>query len=489
MILKELFDGLPYALPEDDTIDISDVVYDSRKIVPGCLFVCLKGAKADGHRFAEDAEKQGAAAILAEDPVDVSVPVILAQDTRKALAEVSAAYFHHPAEDLCVIGLTGTKGKTTTAWMIRSILEHAGHKTGLIGTIGTVIGGEVIKTNNTTPQSYELQKFLRMMADAGCEAAVIEASSIGLRAHRTGGMTFDYGLFSNFSHDHIGGVEHKDMEEYLQCKQMLFRQCKTGIINIDDPSWQRIIEGHTCEIETYGFAESADFRGSDAELLRSAGYLGVKFTMTHNGASKEIRVGIPGKFSVYNALAAAAVCSHFGVTEADVNEGLAKVKVKGRVEIVPTDGDYTLLIDYAHNALAMESVLKTLREYQPHRLICMFGAGGNRPKVRRFEMGQASGSLADLSVITADNSRDEDVMDIIADIQVGMAKTGGRSVVVPDRREAIRYCIENAEPGDIIVLAGKGHEDYQEIKGVKYHFDEREIVAEILQSRSENKGE
>ena len=489
MILKELFDGLPYALPEDDTIDIADVVYDSRKIVPGCLFVCLKGAKADGHRFAAEAEKQGAAAILAEDPVEVSVPVILAQDTRKALAEVSAAYFHHPAKDLCVIGLTGTKGKTTTAWMIRSILEHAGHKTGLIGTIGTVIGDRVIKTDNTTPQSYELQKFLRQMADEGCEAAVIEASSIGLRAHRTGGMIFDYGLFSNFSHDHIGGVEHKDMEEYLQCKQMLFRQCETGIINIDDPSWQRIIEGHTCDIETYGFAENADFKAKDAELMRRPGYLGVKFAMLHNGEEKEIHVGIPGKFSVYNALAAVAVCSHFGVSETDINEGLAKVKVKGRVEIVPTDGDYTLLIDYAHNALAMESVLKTLREYQPHRLICMFGAGGNRPKVRRFEMGQASGSLADLSVITADNSRDEDVMDIIADIQVGMAKTSGKSVVVPDRREAIRYCIENAEPGDIIVLAGKGHEDYQEIKGVKYHFDEREIVAEILQSRSEGKGD
>ncbi len=488
MILKELFKGLPVSVERGGDLEITDVVYDSRKVTPGCLFVCLRGAAADGHAFAKQAQAQGAAAILAEEPVEVSVPVILAEDTRKALAEVSAAYFGHPAEKLTVIGLTGTKGKTTTAWMIRAILERAGHKTGVIGTIGAVIGGEILQTNNTTPESYEMQKFLRQMVDAGCDTAVIEASSIGLRAHRTGGMTFDYGLFSNFSHDHIGGSEHKDMEEYLRCKQLLFRQCETGIVNVDDPSWERMIEGHTCRIETYGFREGVDFQGSHAELLREPGYLGVRFTLTRQGVSQEVRVGIPGKFSVYNALAAIAVCSHFGVTLEEINQGLSAVQVKGRVEMVPVDGDYTLLIDYAHNALSMENVLETLREYHPNRLICMFGAGGNRPRVRRFEMGEVCGRLADLSVITADNSRDEDVMDIIADIQTGMAKTNGKAVVVPDRREAIRYCIEHAQPGDIIVLAGKGHEDYQEIKGVKYHFDEREIVAEILASRKTNQG-
>ncbi|MDD5953338.1 MAG: UDP-N-acetylmuramoyl-L-alanyl-D-glutamate--2,6-diaminopimelate ligase [Oscillospiraceae bacterium] len=488
MILKELFKGLPYTLPEAGPLEITDIVYDSRKVTPGCLFVCLRGAAVDGHTFALQAAQQGAAAILAEEPLKVPVPVIVADNTRKALAEVSAAFFGHPAEQLQVIGLTGTKGKTTTAWMIRSILEKAGHKTGLIGTIGTVIGDQILKTNNTTPESYEMQHYLRMMVDAGCDTVVIEASSIGLKAHRTDGMTFDYGLFSNFSHDHIGGNEHKDMEEYLQCKQLLFRQCKTGIVNVDDPSWERIVEGHTCTLETYGFREGVDFQGSNAHLLRHPGYLGVGFTLTHKGQSTSVQVGIPGKFSVYNALAAIAVCSHFGVTEKDINDGLDAVKVKGRVEIVPTGGDYTLLIDYAHNALSMENILTTLREYHPNRLVVLFGAGGNRPKVRRFEMGEVCGRLADLSVITADNSRDEDVMDIIADIQVGMDKTDGASVVVPDRREAIRYCIEHAEPGDIIVLAGKGHEDYQEIKGVKYPFDEREIVAEILKE-AKTKGE
>jgi UDP-N-acetylmuramoyl-L-alanyl-D-glutamate--2,6-diaminopimelate ligase len=233
--------------------------------------------------------------------------------------------------------------------------------------------------------------------------------------------------------------------------------------------------------------EKADFYGSDIHLLREAGYLGVGFTCHHGGAEQSIRVGIPGKFSVYNALSAVAVCSHFGVTTEQINDGLDQVKVKGRVEIVPTDGDYTLLIDYAHNALSMENVLTTLREYHPNRLICLFGAGGNRPKVRRYEMGEVCGRLADLSVITADNSRDEDVMDIIADIQTGMAKTEGKAVVVPDRREAIGYCLDHWQPGDIIVLAGKGHEDYQEIKGVKYHFDEREVVAELLAARKTKK--
>lgn len=484
MILKELLQGLPYQWDCDAALEISDIVYDSRKIIPGCLFVCLRGSAVDGHTFAQQAEAQGAAAILAEEPVAVSIPVILAENTRKALAEVSAAYFGHPANSLSVIGITGTKGKTTTAWMIHSVLEHAGYSVGLIGTIGAVVGETVYQTNNTTPESYEMQKFLRQMVDAGCDAAVIEASSIGLRGHRTDGMCFDYGLFTNFSQDHIGGAEHKDMEEYLHCKQLLFRQCKTGIINVDDPNWERITDGHTCGLETYGFQPGTDFQGSETKLLRRPGFLGVEFLLTHGGNKQRIEVGIPGTFSVYNALAAIAVCSHFDkVTLQAIQDGLNGVKVKGRVEIVPTDGAYTLLIDYAHNALSMENILETLREYQPHRLICLFGAGGNRSRTRRFEMGEVCGRLADLSVITADNSRDEDVMDIIADIQVGMKKTNGQSVVVPDRREAIRYCLDHAEPGDIIVLAGKGHEDYQEIKGVKYHFDEREVVAELLESR------
>ena len=484
MRLNELISGLdpkccdPVALE----LEISDIVYDSRKIVPGCLFVCLRGSAVDGHTFAQQAAQQGAAAILAEEALPVEIPVIVVPNTRQALAVVSAAYFSHPAEELQVIGLTGTKGKTTISYMVRSILEHAGYRTGLIGTIGAMIGDQVIKTNNTTPESYDLQRFLRQMVEAGCDCAVIEASSIGLKNHRTDGFVFDYGVLSNFSEDHIGGSEHKDMQEYLESKRLLFRQCKTGIINLDDAHCQQLIQGYTCRLETYGFSPEADFRASEEALLSRPGYLGVEFTLHHEGESAVVSVDIPGKFSVYNALAAIAVCHHFDrVTWQDIKAGLNAVRVKGRVEIVPVPGNYTLLIDYAHNALSMENILETLREYQPNRLICLFGAGGNRSRTRRFEMGEVCGRLADLSVITADNSRFEDVMDIISDIKVGMAKTKGMSVVIPDRREAIRYCIKNAQPGDIIVLAGKGHEDYQEIKGVQYPFDERVIVAEILQ--------
>ncbi len=480
MQLRNLLEGLKYTCSGNLDVEITDIIYDSRKVVKGCAFVCLCGSSVDSHEFAQQAADAGAAAIIAQRAVGVqNAAVVLVEDTRYAMAVLSAAYFQHPAEQIRVVGITGTKGKTTTSYMIRSILEAAGIKTGLIGTIGTIIGEQVIQTNNTTPESYDVQRYLRMMADNGCEAAVIEASSIGLKDHRVSGFTFDIGLFTNFSPDHIGGSEHKTLEEYMQCKNMLFRQCKTGIINIDDENWQGITANHTCTIETYGFHADADLRAQNEQLISRPGYLGVHFDLSGQ-LDFGVDVDIPGKFSVYNALAAIAVCRHFQVSRQNCMDGLNTVKVKGRVEPVRVPGNYTLLIDYAHNALSMENILETLREYKPHRLICLFGAGGNRARSRRYEMGEVSGKLADLSVITADNSRFEDVMDIIADIKVGMSKTDGKYIVIPDRKEAIKYCMENAEDGDIVVLAGKGHEDYQEIKGVKYHLDEREVIADIL---------
>ncbi len=478
----ELMQGIPYEGMVDADIRVSDIVYDSRKVQKGCLFVCLRGSAADGHQFAGQAASQGAAVILAEEPVDApGVPVALVKNTRQALARISAAYFGHPARELTTIGLTGTKGKTTISYMTQAILQAAGYRMGLVGTIGMVMDDQVISTDNTTPESYELQKFFRRLADAGYDGVIVEASSIGLKNYRTEGFVFDYGLFSNFSEDHIGGNEHPDMEDYRKSKQLLFRQCRTGVFNRDDPAWEFMKDGCTCAVETFGFSPQADFRAENEALLSHPGYLGVSFTFCAQGKAFPVQVGIPGKFSVYNALAALALCNHFPkVKQEHCRSGLQKVKVKGRVEMVPAGGPYTLLIDYAHNALSMESLLRTLREYHPHRLVCLFGAGGNRSRSRRFEMGEVCGRLADLSVLTADNSRFEEVTDILADIRVGMEKTSGKFVEIPDRREAIRYCIEHAEPGDIIVLAGKGHEPYQEIRGVKYPFDEREIVAEIL---------
>lgn len=462
--------------------EISDIVYDSRKARPGSAFVCIKGSASDGHKFAKNAVEAGAVVIIAQEPVEaMGAQVVLVEDTRKALALMSAAFFGNPAEkDIAVIGITGTKGKTTTAYMVRSILEAAGHKTGVIGTIGVLIGDELVPTDNTTPMSYDIQMYLRRMADAGCKYCVMEASSIGLKDLRVYGFPFAVGVFTNFSEDHIGGVEHKDMEEYMESKAKLFSLCRTGVMNADDASLEGILRGHTCQVKTYGFEKPADLRGSGCRHLSRPGFLGIAFDVSGE-EEFTAEVDIPGRFNAYNALAAIGCCHELGIPVEAMKQGLATVKVKGRVEPVAVPGNYTLLLDYAHNAVSMENILTTLREYQPKRLICMFGAGGNRPKVRRYEMGEASGRLADLSVITADNSRFEDVLDIIEDIKTGMAKTDGKYIEIPDRREAIRWCLENAQDGDIIVLAGKGHEDYQEIQGKKYPFDERVVIRELLE--------
>lgn len=484
MKLRQLLSQCEYTILSGDIdVEIVDVIYDSRKVTPGCAFVCLKGFNVDGHKFIPDALEKGAVALIVEDDVTApqGVTVIKTANTRKALAMMSVEYFGHPADELKTIAITGTKGKTTTVAMIRSILEEAGIKTATIGTLGIVIDNQIYKTNNTTPESYEIQQAMRKMVSEGCKAMVIEASSLGLKWHRTDGIIFDYGIFTNFSNDHIGKAEHADMDEYLYCKSLLFKQCKVGIVNRDDDMWDKVTADHTCDIETYGFSKEADLVAHDDSLIARAGYIGVHFNTT--GVKElSVDVAIPGRFSVYNALAAIAVCRHFELTDKDILDGLNEVKVKGRVEAVPVVGDYTILIDYAHNALSMENILTTLKEYNPTRLVTMFGAGGDRPKDRRYEMGEVSGKLSDLSVITEDNSRFEDVMDIIEDIKVGISKTDGEYVVIPNRVDAIRYCIENAQKGDIIVLAGKGHEDYQEIRGVKYHMDEREIIADIFDS-------
>ena len=486
MKLKDLLINLNYTVINDVNPDIADIIYDSRKVFDGTAFVCLKGYSADGHKFAEMAVQKGASALIISDELDFEVPqrvaVIKTDDTRKALALMSVEFFGHPDEELYTVAITGTKGKTTTTAMIAEIFEQAGIKTGTIGTLGIVYDGKTVKTDNTTPESYEIQKSMRNMINTGCKAMVIEASSIGLKHSRLTGLHFDVGVFTNFSDDHIGGVEHKDMDEYLYCKSLLFGMCRFTAANIDDSNWKEITKNSPSPVLTFGFSKEAELVAKNNHLLSDNGFIGVHFE-TEGIKTLSVDVGIPGKFNVYNALAAIAAVSFFDIDDNAIINGLKAAKVKGRVEPVTVPGNYTLLIDYAHNALSMENVLTTLRQYNPNRLITMFGAGGNRPKVRRYEMGEVSGKLSDLSVITEDNSRFEDVMDIIEDIKTGINKTDGKYVVVPNRKEAIRYCIENAQDGDIIVLAGKGHEDYQEIKGVKYHMDERELIQDILCGR------
>jgi UDP-N-acetylmuramoyl-L-alanyl-D-glutamate--2,6-diaminopimelate ligase len=482
MNLRSLLEGLEYSCLQGDTDrEITGLVYDSRKAGPGSLFVCIKGAAVDGHSFAAQVAAAGAAALIVQDPVEVpeTVTVIQVPDSRYALAELSAAWFGHPAEKLKTIGITGTKGKTTTTYMIKSILEHAGYRVGLIGTIETIIGETHIPAVNTTPESYVIQESFRKMVDAGLTAVVMEVSSQGLMLHRVAGFTFDIGIFTNLEPDHIGPNEHASFEEYMACKGMLFKQCRIGIVNRDDAHTDALLEGHTCQIETYGFSEEADLRATDVKLITGKGFLGVDYQVK-GLVDCPVEIHVPGRFSVYNSLTAIAVCRHFKVTTEDMQAALRAAKVKGRIEIVKVSDDFTLMIDYAHNAMSLESLLTTLKEYEPGRLVCLFGCGGNRSKLRRYEMGEVSGKLADLTIITSDNPRNEEPQDIIDDIKTGIGKTDGVYVEIPDRKEAIRYAIANGQPGDVIVLAGKGHEDYQEIKGVKHHMDERELIAEVL---------
>lgn len=482
MKLADLLKKLKYTCVKGTTdVDITTVAYDSRRVERGSLFICVKGAVADGHRFAEAAVNKGASALVVEDDVTVpeNVTVIRVEDSRYALACISAEYFGNPADKLKVIGITGTKGKTTTTYLVKSILDSAGHKCGLVGTIETIIGDKVIKASNTTPESYVLQDYFKQMVDCGCDCVVMEVSSQGLMLHRTAGFTFEIGIFTNIEPDHIGPHEHKDFNDYLHCKSLLFKQCRHGIVNIDDKHADYIINNASCDIVTYGFSEKADFRAANTKLVSGKGYLGIDYDL-QGKENMRVEIDLPGKFSVYNSLTAIAICSYFGIDSNTICNALKDAKVKGRIEMIKVSDDFTLMIDYAHNAMSLESLLTTLREYNPTRLVCLFGCGGDRSRDRRFSMGEVSGKLADLSVITSDNPRTEEPLAIIDDILVGIKKTTGKYTVIPDRRKAIEWVIHNGQPGDIIVLAGKGHEDYQEINGVKHHLDEREVIAQVL---------
>lgn len=482
MKLSKLLNKLDYNCVQG-SIDkeITTVVYDSRKIQSGSVFVCIKGAVSDGHKYAEKACEMGAVALVVEDYVDVpqNITIIKVKSSRYALACISAEYFGNPAEKLKVIGITGTKGKTTTTYLVKSILENAGHKCGLVGTIETIIGNKIIKANNTTPESYILQDYFNQMVEEGCDCVVMEVSSQGLMLHRTAGFTFEVGIFTNIEPDHIGPHEHKDFDDYLHCKSLLFKQCKYGIINADDSHADYIINNSTCKTMTYGFSENASLRATNVNLVNQPGYLGVEYDITGD-INMRVEIDLPGKFSVYNSLTAVAICKHFGIENTIIQNALKDAKVKGRIEMIRVSDDFTLMIDYAHNAMALESLLTTLRAYNPKRLVCLFGCGGDRARDRRFSMGEVSGNLADLSVITSDNPRTEEPQAIIDDILTGIKRTSGKYIEIIDRRKAIEWVIHNGKPGDIIVLAGKGHEDYQEINGIKNHLDEREVIAEVL---------
>lgn len=483
MLLKDLLVKFEYEILQgSDEIEINHLQNDSRKVGENDVFVCIKGAGFDGHNFIEDVCAKGAIAVIVQEDVKApdGVTVIKTENTRLALACMAADYFGNPAEKLITVGITGTKGKTTTTYMVRSVLESVGIKTGLIGTIETIIDDEVIPAKNTTPESFVVQETFAKMVEAGCKCVVMEVSSQGLMLHRVSGFTFDYGIFTNIEPDHIGPNEHKDFDDYLQYKSMLLKQCKHGIVNMDADFIDKVLEGHTCDLETYGVNGDYDFNAENINLFTKPGCLCVSYDLKGK-MNFPVEIHVPGTFSVYNSLCAIAICSHFTDDVTKIQEALLNVRVKGRVEIIPVSKRFTLMIDYAHNAMSLESLLTSLKQYSPKRLVTLFGCGGNRSKDRRFEMGEVSSRLSDFTIVTSDNPRFEEPMDIINDILVGVHKADGEYVTVPDRKDAIRYAILNAKDGDVIILAGKGHEDYQEIKGVKHPMDERVLINEIIE--------
>ncbi len=512
MKLNQLLKGIEYELLQGDIeLEISDVEYDSRKVKEGALFVCMSGFATDGHGYIAKAHELGAKAILVEKSLEecheamakkaaedgfgdtyvpYSMTVVKTADAKKALALLSATWFGNPADELTIIGLTGTKGKTTTAHMIKSILEAGGKKSGMIGTIGNMIGEERIPTKNTTPQSFELHKLFREMVEKGCSHCVMEVSSQALMLDRTYGITFDYGAFLNISPDHIGPGEHSSFEEYLGYKKKIFSQTKTALINIDDEHGASFAaEGvDSSKVYTISTKRNASLFVENMEDIWEPDLLGSKIVVKTGEEdtasfepSGEYVIPMPGRFNAENALIAISICSLCGVDNASIAKGLRATSVKGRTQVVREASHIaTFIIDYAHNALSMESLLSMLKAYNPSRLICLFGGGGNKPKQRRYDMGEAAGKYADLTILTEDNPRYEEIEDINNDIIVGLNVHNGKYDIIIDRKEAIEYLLANAKQGDIVALIGKGHETYQDVKGVKTYFCEEEIIKDYV---------
>lgn len=559
--------------------EVTQVAYDSRKVEPGALFVCIQGSRQDGHAFIREAVERGAAAILTEkDVIDEEqinqmidslrqdaqcdkevdrsseqdlnrnveqkvdnsqnvgslqkddllkeddglqnanimeddnrlqkinssqeinnlrkvnnlrkICVLETKDTRAALASISRQWFDNPQENLKIIGVTGTKGKTSTAWMIWKMFTAAGQKSGLIGTIEVCYDTWQQKIRNTTPESYELYEILRKMVDHGCQYVVMEVSSQALKLHRVNGIMFDAAVFTNLREDHIGAGEHADFAEYMACKHRLFCQCRIGIFNQDDPYWQEMWRGSSCEkVLTYGFSRQADYCADRVQLLRGSDRLGVQYHLNRYRIGKNqgemeaasenswnVVVNAPGKFSIYNSLAAISVAEQYQIPEEAIEKALHTLQVPGRIEMLPVSPRFIVIVDYAHNAMALDALLRTLRDYHPGRIICIFGCGGNRAAERRFQMGEVAGRLADLVVVTTDNPREEDPEKIADEICLGLEAAKGKYGRIPDREQAIAYGISHAKPGDIVVIAGKGHETYQEINGEKYPMDDRKLA-------------
>ncbi len=495
MILTQILSDLEYTCAHpsylDGTLDafpIDDIVYDSRKAAPGTLFVCLIGAVSDGHSYAPSAYERGCRAFLVQRKLELpdDAVQILVKDTRAALALASAAFFGYPARSLLIIGITGTKGKTTTASLTADILNAGGIPTAYIGTTGISYLGKHFPTVNTTPESYELHKAFAGMAADGVSAVVMEVSSQAVYMRRILGIHFHIGVFTNLSPDHIGGVEHPTFEHYMACKAELFRQCRCGIFNADDPHCTEMMRAAPAIRITYGMegAQMRDIMASGCEAWKSGNLFGEKFLCRTALGEEPITLRMPGRFNIYNAMAAIAVAVRMQIPMEIIRNTLASATVKGRFELIDALPDVVTVIDYAHNGASMKAALETLRRYQTGRLTVLFGSVGGKSEMRRGELREICASLADFCIITSDNPNFESPEAIIRDIEEKVAASSCPYVTFVDRQEAIRYAINRALPGDCILFAGKGHEDYQLIEGEYRHFDEREEIAAAALART-----
>ena len=479
MRLNQLLAGVALTERRAGDVECSGICYDTRTMVPGCLFVALPGYKTDGHKYIAQALEQGAAAVLCQHPPEGEGPWLVTPDARAALAAVSANWFGHPARDLTLLAVSGTNGKTTTTYLLKAMLEGVlGARVGLIGTNQNMVGDEVLPAHRTTPESWEVQQLLREMADAGCTHVVMEASSHALVLHRLDGLRFRAGIFTNLTQDHLDF--HGTMEAYRDAKGLLFRQSDTAVLNLDDEAGRYF--ARTVAVPRLTYSERRDEADLTAKNLRLFPDR-VEFEAVAAGAISRVRLPIPGGFTVYNALGVLTCGLALGLPLADCADALAKAPgVKGRIEVVPVPADFAVIIDYAHTPDALENILTTVRDFTAGRVICLFGCGGDRDRTKRPQMGAIAGSLADVAVVTSDNPRTEEPEAIIRDILPGLEGTAAQVVVEPDRRAAIRRALSLAKPGDTVVLAGKGHETYQEVGTRVLHLDEREEVAAYFAS-------
>ena len=465
-------------LEEHEDINLTGIAYDSRNVLPGNVFVCIKGFETDGHKYAAAAVKNGAVLVVAEDMVDVSVPVWYVENSRMEIAEMACKYYGNPSKKFKLIGLTGTNGKTTITYLIRSIIEEAGLRIGVIGTNQNIIGDKVLVTQSTTPttpNALELQQLFAEMEQSGADGVVMEVSSHALELERVHGCHFDVGVFTNLTRDHLDF--HKTMENYLAAKAKMFDIIAKGVVNFDDEGGKKIAANAPCDIIKVGLGDGCDLRAENIHITAR----GTDFDVIYEGNKYPVHIVIPGRFSVYNAICAFGAALQLGIDIPTIIRGLEKATgVMGRVEVVPTDTDYTVIIDYAHTPDGLENIISTVQDFAKGDVITVFGCGGDRDNTKRAPMGEIAGRLSDFSIITSDNPRTEDPQAIVDMIEEGMKKTDGKYTVIVDRREAIGYALDHAKKDDVIILAGKGQETYQIIGKEKHDFDERVIVYQHL---------